>query len=60
MTTSFRAPSGQRSAQWSADCTQACAVCGQHALSTLNPDRHGPPAADGRLFCLVCGAHRLQ
>lgn len=59
MAISFRAPAGQRTAQWSAASAPGCEVCGQHALSTVNPDRHGPPAADGRLFCLVCGAHQL-
>ena len=58
MATSFRVPAGQRSAQWSVASAQACEVCGQYALSTVNPDRSYPyPTVDGRLFCLICGAH---
>lgn len=34
----------------------ACAVCGHHALSRNGP--HELASAD-RLYCLLCGAHRL-
>lgn len=36
----------------------ACEVCGHDALSEHAPHESGT-APSGRLFCLVCGAHRL-
>ena len=59
MATSFRVPAGPRTAR-SAPSAEACTVCGQHALSAVNPDRSYPhPLTDGRLFCLSCGAHSV-